>query len=52
MTATFMPKPLFEDYASGMHVHDAYDPRDPDLFYSDGHYANLRILPSTTLVAC
>jgi glutamine synthetase len=41
MTATFMPKPLFEDNASGMHVHQSLWRGESNLFYSTGHYANL-----------
>ena len=41
MTATFMPKPLFEDNASGMHVHQSLWNGNTNLFYSDRHYANL-----------
>jgi len=41
MTATFMPKPLFEDNASGMHVHQSLWKGNANLFHSDGHYANL-----------
>ena len=41
MTATFMPKPLFEDNASGMHVHQSLWKGNINLFHSDGHYANL-----------
>jgi len=41
MTATFMPKPLFEDNASGMHVHQSLWKGETNLFHSDGHYANL-----------
>jgi glutamine synthetase len=41
MTATFMPKPLFEDNASGMHVHQSLWKGNTNLFHSDGHYANL-----------
>jgi glutamine synthetase len=41
MTATFMPKPLFEDNASGMHVHQSLWNGNINLFHSDGHYANL-----------
>jgi glutamine synthetase len=41
MTATFMPKPLFEDNASGMHVHQSLWRGKTNLFHSDGHYANL-----------
>ena len=41
MTATFMPKPLFEDNASGMHVHQSLWKGNTNLFHSEGHYANL-----------
>src|SRR5215467_8227681 len=41
MTATFMPKPLFEDNASGMHVHQSLWNGNTNLFYSSGDYANL-----------
>jgi glutamine synthetase len=41
MTATFMPKPLFEDNASGMHVHQSLWKGNSNLFYSKEHYAGL-----------
>ena len=41
MTATFMPKPLFEDNASGMHVHQSLWKGTSNLFHGDKHYANL-----------
>lgn len=41
MTATFMPKPLFEDNASGMHVHQSLWKGNNNLFHSEKHYANL-----------
>ena len=41
MTATFMPKPLFEDNASGMHVHQSLWKGDSNLFYGEAHYAGL-----------
>jgi glutamine synthetase len=41
MTATFMPKPLFEDNASGMHVHQSLWKGTSNLFHSEGHYAEL-----------
>jgi glutamine synthetase len=41
MTATFMPKPLFEDNASGMHVHQSLWRGDTNLFYSEADYAGL-----------
>jgi glutamine synthetase len=41
MTATFMPKPLFEDNASGMHVHQSLWKGTTNLFYGETHYAAL-----------
>jgi glutamine synthetase len=41
MTATFMPKPLFEDNASGMHVHQSLWKGDTNLFYGATDYAGL-----------
>ncbi len=41
MTATFMPKPLFDDNGSGMHVHQSLWNGDTNLFYSESHYALL-----------
>ncbi|MGO4682663.1 type I glutamate--ammonia ligase [Hyphomicrobium sp. 2TAF46] len=40
-TATFMPKPLFEDNASGMHVHQSLWNGDTNLFYGQTDYAEL-----------
>lgn len=39
--ATFMPKPLFGDNGSGMHVHQSIFDGDSPLFYDKGGYANL-----------
>src|SRR5665647_1382137 len=39
--ATFMPKPLFGDNGSGMHVHQSIFNGDSPLFYEKGAYANL-----------
>jgi glutamine synthetase len=41
MTATFMPKPLFEDNASGMHVHQSLWKGETNLFHGEAHYAGL-----------
>lgn len=39
--ATFMPKPLFGDNGSGMHVHTSIFDGDTPLFYDKESYANL-----------
>jgi glutamine synthetase len=40
-TATFMPKPLFGDNGSGMHVHQSLWHGDTPLFYDENGYALL-----------
>jgi glutamine synthetase len=41
LTATFMPKPLFGDNGSGMHVHMSLWRNGSNLFYDEGGYAQL-----------
>lgn len=40
-TVTFMPKPLFQDNGSGMHVHLSLWKNGRNLFYQTGRYAEL-----------
>jgi len=40
-TVTFMPKPIFQDNGSGMHVHSSLWNNGTNLFYSKGAYADL-----------
>lgn len=40
-TVTFMPKPLFRDNGTGMHVHQSIWKNERNLFYEPGDYADL-----------
>jgi glutamine synthetase len=40
-TATFMPKPIFEDNGSGMHTHQSLWNGEEPLFYDEAGYAGL-----------
>ena len=41
LTATFMPKPLFEDNGSGMHVHQSLWRGEENVFFDESGYAQL-----------
>ena len=41
MTATFMPKPLYDEAGSGMHFHIQLKKAGKNIFYKKGNYADL-----------
>ncbi len=41
LTATFMPKPLFNDNGSGMHVHQSLWNGDTNVFFDEAGYAQI-----------
>ena len=41
LTATFMPKPVFQDNGSGMHVHQSLWKGDQNVMYDEAGYAQL-----------
>jgi glutamine synthetase len=41
LTATFMPKPLFQDNGSGMHVHQSLWKGESNVFYDEAGYAQI-----------
>lgn len=41
LVATFMPKPIFQDNGSGMHVHQSLFQEETNLFYDSDGYASL-----------
>ena len=41
LTATFMPKPLYDEPGSGMHFHIQLRKGGRNVFYDEGNYADL-----------
>lgn len=41
LTATFMPKPLYDEPGNGMHFHIKLHKNDKNIFYKEGNYADL-----------
>ena len=53
MSATFMPKPLFEDNGSGMHTHQSLWKDGNTLMHDENGYArSVRNCPATTSAVC
>ena len=52
LTATFMPKPLFGDNGSGMHVHTSLWNGDTNLFYDEAGYAQISDTARGILAVC
>ena len=50
--ATFMPKPVFGENGSGMHVHQSLFQGERNAFYDPNDKYNLSPLPSTISPAC
>jgi len=47
LTASFMPKPLYQDNGSGMHVHQSIWKKGANLFYDERGYAGLSPMART-----
>ena len=41
LTATFMPKPIYEEAGNGMHFHIQLRKKGENIFYKEGNYADL-----------
>ena len=52
LSATFMPKPMFQDNGSGMHVHQSLWNGDGPMFFDEVGYAGLSDMPGGTSAGC